>query len=367
MNIDKFIKNIENIPFFFIVAKGRSGTTLLQNIFDANKHVAIPIESRIIIHLKRKYLHEKKWNSDKINEFINDLYKDIKFKDHWLIDRNELINNINLLTKDQLNFQNLCKLIYFSYPSPYPREQILLIGDKNPIYSIFIPELKEVFPDAKYIHLVRDYRASTLSIYKTFKQEGISSISYGWLDYNKRIEYQKKKSPNSFLTIRYHDLVNSPEIVIKELCNFLNIPFSDNMLNHSSIVKEHIEQNVDVLLQKELNQIHPNISKPINTKQIDKWRKELTPKQIYIIEYIVDGYGLRYGYEPELKTSFSFKSYFILLYAKIHYYFRIYIIKSYYRLPFTIRDFFRSLSNLLYDKYGYSNYFNSTDFRSKGN
>ena len=52
LDIDK----INNIPFFFIVARGSSGTTMLQNILDANEHVILPTESRLIIHLKQKYI-----------------------------------------------------------------------------------------------------------------------------------------------------------------------------------------------------------------------------------------------------------------------------------------------------------------------
>ena len=38
------IEEIEKIPFVFIVGRGRSGSTLLQNILDANKNVLMPIE-----------------------------------------------------------------------------------------------------------------------------------------------------------------------------------------------------------------------------------------------------------------------------------------------------------------------------------
>ena len=50
------IDEIEKIPFVFIVGRGRSGTTLLQNILDANEQALLPRESKLIIHLKQKCL-----------------------------------------------------------------------------------------------------------------------------------------------------------------------------------------------------------------------------------------------------------------------------------------------------------------------
>jgi hypothetical protein len=187
------VEEIKQLHFVFILGRSRSGTTLMQTILDANESVVLPIESRLIVHLKKKYFHISRWTAEILDEFIIDLYKDKKFARYWSVDPLKLRQYIDQLPISELDFKVLIKVVYLNYPSPFPKGRIMLIGDKNPIYSIFTKELFEVFPDAKFIHLIRDYRDNIVSNRTVFKRQSVARLALGWKLYNIFIEKMKKK------------------------------------------------------------------------------------------------------------------------------------------------------------------------------
>ncbi|NQU34666.1 MAG: sulfotransferase [Bacteroidetes bacterium] len=49
------MEQLNKIPFFFVVGRPRSGTTLLRTLFDAHPNVSFPPECQFIINLYPKY------------------------------------------------------------------------------------------------------------------------------------------------------------------------------------------------------------------------------------------------------------------------------------------------------------------------
>jgi hypothetical protein len=354
------VEEIKQLSFVFIVARGRSGTTLMQTILDANENVVLPIESRLIVHLKQKYFGVTKWTPALLDDFITDLYKDKKFSRYWSVDPLKLRSSINALPVEELSFPVLCKLVYLSYPSPFPKGRITLLGDKNPIFSIFIKELTEVFPEAKFIHLVRDYRDNISSNRKVFKRQSIAQLTQGWKAYNIFIERIKKDNPGRFYTLKYEDLASNPARFVPEICHFLNITFNPAMFDFHTTMQQVKEEKYVV----EITTVHPNIIRPINTEQVDKWKKVLSPADIELADFIAGDYAKQYGYIREThKATLNYRIRSVLALARIHIDF--FIIRSYYKMPFVIRDSVGKFNAKLYAKFKISNYYNHADFRFK--
>ena len=80
------ISSLKNLPFFYILSMGRSGSTLLEFLLDAHPGVNIPIESRFIIHLLSKYQGKMNWTSIEKLEFVKDLFQDEKLSKYWNLD-----------------------------------------------------------------------------------------------------------------------------------------------------------------------------------------------------------------------------------------------------------------------------------------
>jgi hypothetical protein len=354
------IEEIRQLPFVFIVARGRSGTTLMQTILDANENVILPIESRLIIHLKQKYFHVKKWTPSLLDEMIIDLYKDKKFSRYWSVDPIKLRQSIDELPIEQLTFPILCKMVYLNYPSPFKKGRILLLGDKNPIYSIFIEELIEVFPEAKFIHLVRDYRDNMVSNKKVFKRQSIPQLAQGWKAYNIFIEKIKSENKNSFYTLIYEELASAPSRVVPEICNFLKIPFYPGMLDFYNTMQQVKEKKY----VEEIKAVHPHIIEPINTSQVSKWKDQLKKEDIELADYITGDYAAKYGYMRETHVA-NFKFWLRSRLGLIRIHIDFFIIRSYYKMPFIIRDTIGKINAKLFKWFGISTYYNHADFRFK--
>jgi hypothetical protein len=347
------IEEINKLPMVFIVGMGRSGTTLLRTILDAGEECLFAPEAKVIVHLKQKYNHRKNWSSSLLNEFIEDLYKENAFKDYWGIDRTDLSSKFHLLPLQKITFPLLCKIIYLSYPSDFPKNKIRLLGDKNPVYSVFLPELLEVFPNAKFIHIVRDYRDCILSNKRLFKRQNIFALAQLWKLYNSWIDIYSRKYPNQFYLLRYEDLVADPDKIIHEICVFSGLVFNPKMLDFHQNLNETITNETNILIQH----TYPEILKKVNLENIGKWKNELSKEEQKKIAYVLNEYGVKYGYEKNSSyqsEKFPFRSIFGF-WVNIK---DLFIIKGYFILPFFIRDFISQLARFVFDKTGYFTVYN---------
>lgn len=304
------IKKISAIPMNFVLGKERSGTTLLQLMLNAHSHIIAPPESRCIMLLFYRYGKTKEWTEKVITGFCNDLYKEGLFRNFWGIEKKELQSALTT-SKDLLSFPLICKLI-FRLSSP-KKDSVQLFFDKNPLYYYFLPELNNLFPDAKYIHLVRDYRANLVSHRRVFTVKRGTDIAYRWMKVNMLIEEAKKKRPEKFLTIKYESLVSDAAIKMEEVCRFLNLPFEPVMVeNHQSGMYAKFNSNT----QQGFRKVHEKVFQPINASLINAWQGNIPEKELVKVEKVAGNFAeAMYGYTRinlEQRQVNSERNYFLM-------------------------------------------------------
>src|SRR5262249_39863051 len=223
-------------PYLFIVGCPRSGTTLLQRIADAHPQIAITPETHWIPRYfeRRKGLTLDGWVTRKL---IRKLIAYHKF--HQLgIGRKEL--KALLAPGQPVSYARFVSGIFDLYGRAHEKP---LVGDKTPGYARSIPTVHALWPEAKFVHLIRDGRdvclsainwrkpGQLLSRQPTWKEDAVITIALWWL-WHVRLGREEgfALGPARYHEVRYESLVARPEDECVKLCAFLGVPYDEAML-----------------------------------------------------------------------------------------------------------------------------------------
>jgi hypothetical protein len=120
-----------------------------------------------------------------------------------------------------------------------------------------------IFPDAKFIHIVRDPR----DVAKSYIRMGWAGNTYygvdNWIQTEANWDTCKERLINSrLLELKYEALVTAPRENLEEVCGFIGVEFSSNMLNYPS---------------------RTTYGAP-DPKSIIQWKKSLNTREISLVE-----------------------------------------------------------------------------------
>ncbi len=221
---------------FFILGNPRSGTTLLRLMLNSHPEIGVPPESGFLQWWHKKY---NLWsvaatqNEERLTSFIEDILSSKKIED-WKLNKEEL--KFFIISENPKKYIEIINCIYKFYTKNKP-----IIGDKNNYYIHHLSELKVISPQSKYIHLIRDGRdvaCSYINIktldpnlkYIPKVSSNIAEIAREWDDNVSKIE--TFIAQENSITVKYEDLISSPENVLIKICEFLGVKFNVSMLNY---------------------------------------------------------------------------------------------------------------------------------------
>jgi hypothetical protein len=215
--------------FPFIVGSPRSGTTLLRAMLDSHPDLAIPPESYFIVSLAG--MAGEQFD---LNRFRQALLGHEWFG-LWQISDAEVTEVLQ--ESSPSTYSDAIREVYELYAKKHGKPRY---GDKTPRYSIHIPLLTSLFPDARFIHIIRDGRDVSLSLMDVRLGRGhVREAARLW---RSRVKAARRSGqqvgPSRYREIRYEDLVDDPEAAIRPLCAFIDLPFDPGILTYYSRVSE---------------------------------------------------------------------------------------------------------------------------------
>jgi hypothetical protein len=194
-------------------------------------------------------------------------------------------------------FQEMVRQVCRAYTSVFEKKEIQWIGDKNPGYSLYVHRIHQLFPEAKIIHITRDYRDNYLSLVKVnFEVPIVPLVVYRWKFALKRMWQLKKQNPGLIHPVRYEDLVADPERHFRGICDFLGIPYDPEVLSFYR-KKSEVEKAYTGL--DEIRLVHQSLFNPISTRRTELWKAEMSAQEIRMADLVAGRAAEKAGYERQ--------------------------------------------------------------------
>lgn len=263
---------------FFIVGSARSGTTLLRLILNAHRDVAVPPESRFIVEL-----YEGNDIID-VGDFLRRLSAHKRFKT-W--DIPVAVVQGELGETERIGYADAIRSTFKAYADANGKT---LWGDKTPRYVESLDLLSGLFPEARFIHLIRDGRNVALSYANVpFGPKTVGKAAALWA---KRVLAGRDACPRigkeRYLEIRYEDLVEDTEGETKDICSFLDLDFDPGMMDYTERARGSVLPRASMY--------NPHVKeKP--QKNVRSWESSMPSDQIEIFEAVAGDVLSLLGYE----------------------------------------------------------------------
>ena len=269
-------------PPLFVLGVSRSGTTLLRVVLDRSPGIAIPDESFFIPLLARR--HRGKVDRGR---FLDDVSR-LSTPAAWGLSPADIATRL----RPGMQTGEAIAAIFEAHAAKEGKPRW---GDKTPMYMRHLRVLERLFPDAQYIHLIRDGRDAALSFLRmpegTFTRTWAhphSAADFACLwrtEVAAARELGQRVGSSRYFEVGYEDLVARPEDMVRRICEFASLPYEPAMLDYRGAVDVSEKPHQQRLLQ------------PL-TPGVRDWRTQMTAEDVRAFESIAGdllgqvGYGL---------------------------------------------------------------------------
>lgn len=293
--ISEWVHNVDDLVF--VVGSGRSGTTWLQAMLSMHPAIYSGPETNFFgaFSAADKSFSKTKGRRVGLSEyFSHELFYD--------------------------SMATLFKVMLSGLPEPESQPKIFL--EKSPHHCLYSDFLLKTFPNARFIHLVRDGRAVVASMLKGSKtwakdwaSGDVDAAAMGWIQkVNAAQRLQHQVAPENYIELKYEDFRINPHRELANLLTWLKVEASENWIEQAvienSLSKCSVsERGFASIPETNQSAVRPsqNVSypkgffgkAPYTVKDID-----LTKHQRLRVEYLIHKKLMELEY-PEVCQNFS--------------------------------------------------------------
>ncbi|NDU77661.1 sulfotransferase [Actinomadura sp. DSM 109109] len=269
----------------FVLGCPRSGTTLVQQMLHSHRRIAFPSETRFV-HVSYDIRHrfgdlERADNRRALAEWITG-GEGTKFQ----VLRLDAAAVVEEIVQGPPTLGSAIAAVFRAYARHHGKPRW---GDKRPSYFRRVPMLRRMFPDAQFVHLVRDGRDAVSSLMRMPWFDGdITAAALTWreaVDMGARL--RTRLGPETFYEFRYEDLVAEPEDALTRLCAFLGEEYDPAM----TTAYRHARRTVPAR-----RKWHLGTHEAVNDRHVGAWRDRLEAEDADFVQYVLASRLRRHGY-----------------------------------------------------------------------
>lgn len=274
---------------FFIVGASRSGTTLLRLMINAHPRLAVPHEFKYFREV-REYATVSNWRT----QFNDDDYAQLV--DRFLSAREHIFDEIgpsnvrrHIMADPERTIRGPYRVGAQSWMEFYGKSHW---GEKTPFNLFYVDLLYDMFPDARFIYVVRDPRAvvTSMNTIEYFSDDSVinalnwrSGAGNGYHNFVTAIPEGQR------LKMSYEQLATDPAETLTRLCDFIGEDYNEAMLSFYRDSKRYMNPVIRT----------ENVTKTVTSSSIERWRDHLSSKEVAMVEHICADEMDLHGYEKE--------------------------------------------------------------------
>jgi hypothetical protein len=227
-------------PHAFIVGAPRSGTRLLGRLVNAHPDIAVIHEARFVPGWFR---HRRGVTPEGFvkPELVEKLAEFERFE-QLEVEREQLEQLV--AGREEMPYSAFVSELFDLHGKALGKP---FVADKSPRYVRNLPVLHELWPDVRFIHLVRDGRDVGLSVLSwkkvvergelvadlpTWEKDPTTTVALWW---ERLVRLGREDGtplgPALYHELRYESLVADPASECANLCEFLGVPYDASMLS----------------------------------------------------------------------------------------------------------------------------------------
>lgn len=152
-------------------------------------------------------------------------------------------------------------------------------AEKTPHNVLHMTALGRIFPDARFVHVIRDGRDVACSLVtmnwadaRTGRRvDYVRDIARAARYWRQVIETARRQAAEPLLAervleVRYEDLVGGPEAAMRRVLAFVDEPWDDRVLAH------HKQSHVD----DDTESSHLQVQQPVYAHAVGRWRRDMS-------------------------------------------------------------------------------------------
>lgn len=275
----------------FVVGAPRSGTTLLAALLASHSRLSCGPETHFFRYLPKRPLRRlcrpSTWPRSAVDYLYSITQPGSPIPHNFGLSRSEITR---YLTERR---PSLAAVLGSLTEQDMLRAAKRRWVEKTPEHLLHLEEIRQNFPDAYIVRIVRDPRDIALSWQKTWKQRSFLEVLARLRQYDEASHAFFMADPRCF-TLRYEDLVTEPAEELRRLCDFIGEDFEPAMLNTRESIKR-INSIGEPWKEKAGTSIDPTRARA--------WRRHLHPADNMRAQAVVGDWLNAYGYEAEEEFS----------------------------------------------------------------
>jgi hypothetical protein len=188
-----------------------------------------------------------------------------------------------------VSYRNFIEGLVHAYAIKADKAGAELWVDHTPDNMQFAVALSLEFPEARFIHVIRDPRAVAASVMPLDWGPNTAYFAANWwvCQVSYGLAAESLLGPDKILRVRYEDLVSDTEQEMRRICSFAGMDY-----------EKGLGSTGDFKLPVYTAGQHTLVGKKPDVSRIDAWKGSLKPRMVELIENICADMLISLGYEP---------------------------------------------------------------------